>query len=298
MAYTRYSRGMSYGGHIESKDGNALTLEAIQAEVPAVFACTAHDSRTERFVPITTAKILEGLAKEGFDPFMARQIKTRDQSRRDYTKHMVRLRHRDATTMNGTAFEIILINGNDGSAGFNLFAGGFRFVCCNGLLLGDIAETVKVRHSGRPERVRDAVIEGAYRVLDAKDAAESQIDRLRSIALNPSERLAMGVMAHRRRFPQAWDENRQLIPHAAPVGPEAMIAPQRVEDTGSDLWTTFNVAQENTVRVQHSGHVASDTHRSGFRRQTTSPITGINQNVKINRGLMQDAMALADLIAA
>ena len=44
-----------------------------------------------------------------------------------------------------------------------------------------------------------------------------------------------------------------------------------------DLWTTFNRVQENLTRGGLQGRSAA------VRRQSTRPIHGINQNVKINR---------------
>jgi hypothetical protein len=34
----------------------------------------------------------------------------------------------------------------------------------------------------------------------------------------------------------------------APITPEQIINPRRVLDRGQDLWTTFNVVQENVIR--------------------------------------------------
>ncbi|MDT3244606.1 DUF932 domain-containing protein, partial [Pseudomonas amygdali pv. morsprunorum] len=41
-----------------------------------------------------------------------------------------------------------------------MIGGKLRFVCANGLVLGDVAADQKVRHSGRGDVVHD-VIEGA-----------------------------------------------------------------------------------------------------------------------------------------
>jgi hypothetical protein len=43
--------------------------------------------------------VLQELRKEGFEPFMVTQTRVRHDDRRDYTKHMIRLRH--ASQING-----------------------------------------------------------------------------------------------------------------------------------------------------------------------------------------------------
>src|SRR3546814_14992368 len=64
----------------------------------------ANESRSQRYAYIPTATVLTELRKEGFQPFMVTQTRTRHEDRRDYTKHMIRLRH--ASQINARAEEI------------------------------------------------------------------------------------------------------------------------------------------------------------------------------------------------
>ena len=97
----------------------------------------------ERYSYIPTAAVLTELRKEGFQPFMVCQTRVRHEDRRDYTKHMLRLRH--ASQINGAeANEIILLNSHDGTSSYQMLAGMFRFVCQNGLVCGDTFADVRV----------------------------------------------------------------------------------------------------------------------------------------------------------
>ncbi|MEK5773071.1 DUF932 domain-containing protein, partial [Acinetobacter variabilis] len=59
------------------------------------------------------------------------QTRVRDQSRREYTKHMLRLRR--AGELNGEHVpEIILLHSHDGTSSYQMLPGYFRFVCQNG----------------------------------------------------------------------------------------------------------------------------------------------------------------------
>ncbi|WP_439650214.1 hypothetical protein [Isoalcanivorax beigongshangi] len=49
--------------------------------------------------------MLTELRKEGFQPFMVTQTRTRHEDRRDYTKHMIRLRH--ASQINAREYGLI-----------------------------------------------------------------------------------------------------------------------------------------------------------------------------------------------
>lgn len=76
---------------------------------------------------------------------MVTQTRVRDDGRRDFTKHMLRLRH--ASQINDTeANEIILLNSLDGTSSYQMLAGMFRFVCSNGLVCGNTVADVRVKH--------------------------------------------------------------------------------------------------------------------------------------------------------
>jgi hypothetical protein len=92
-----------------------LSDDQIRTVVPSIFAEDKHTSRSERYSYIPTAAVLTELRKEGFQPFMVCQTRVRQDDRRDYTKHLIRLRH--ASQINGAeANEIILLNSHDGTS--------------------------------------------------------------------------------------------------------------------------------------------------------------------------------------
>jgi hypothetical protein len=160
-----------------------LSDDQIRAVAPSIFADAPHESRSERYSYIPTATVLQELRGEGFEPFMVTQTRVRHDDRRDYTKHMIRLRH--ASQINGReANEIILLNSHDGTSSYQMLAGMFRFVCSNGLVCGDTVADVRVPHKGD---VAGHVIEGAYEVLHGFDRAQESRDAMRAITLDAGE---------------------------------------------------------------------------------------------------------------
>ncbi len=109
------------------------------------------------------------------------QSRTRDESRRDFTKHMIRLRHvgnEQPISVGGTVFEIILKNGNDGTAAYSLSPGLFRVQCLNGMVAKlHSFEDAKGRHTGTAQGVMGKVIDGTYEVLKT---AETVLAALRT----------------------------------------------------------------------------------------------------------------------
>jgi hypothetical protein len=101
---------------------------------------------------------------------MVAQTRVRSEGRREYTKHLIRLRY--ANQINATeANEIILLNSHDGTSSYHMMAGCFLFVCTNGMVCGDKTGDVRVPHKGK---VVDEVIEGAIRVLGSFELADAQ----------------------------------------------------------------------------------------------------------------------------
>lgn len=270
----RYSTSSNQAGF---RSAHPLTNDQIAYHAPSVLATEAHDSRGDRYTFIPTIDVLDGLRREGFQPFEVRQTRVRDQSRREFTKHMVRLRHPDAISNKEETGEIILINSHDGTSSYQLLAGFFRMVCSNGLIAGDVQADVRVRHSGN---VVDNVIEGSFRVIENIDAAQERIDTFKSINLSIEEQAAFAHAALQLR----WDDN-------APVSAGKLLAPRRADDIRPDLWTTFNRVQENLIRGGLSGRTATN------RRTSTRAVSGVNENVRLNRSLWTLADRMAEIHA-
>ena len=269
----------------------ALTEEDMRRIAPSIFATTAHASRSERFQPIPTIDVLRGLLKEGFAPVGVKQSLARDASKAAYTKHLIRLRRLDdgrVYRVGDTVCEILLKNANDGTSAYDLMAGLFRICCLNSLVTqtGQI-DSLKVRHSGD---VAGKVIEGTYRVLGEAQKALAAPADWSTIHLNGEERKIFAEAVHVVRFGDADGEV------TTPIKPEQLLVPHRREDTNRDLWTTFNVTQENVIR---GGLRAWATGEDGRRRRvTTRAVNGIDQDVKLNKALWHLAEQMAKLKTA
>ena len=245
-----------------------LSENQLRSVAPSIFAEAAHDSRSERYTYIPTSTVLTGLQKEGFQPFMVAQTRVRDEGKRDFTKHMIRLRH--PSQINDTeANEVILLNSHDGTSSYQMVAGLLRFVCMNGLVCGETVTDVRVRHKGQ---IVDNVIEGAFEVLDGFKLVREVCDDMRSITLAPAEAAVFGRAALALKYePDATKP--------APITETQLLAPRRTADAGSDLWSTFNRVQENIVQ---GGLTMKSTNG---RRMSTRAVAGIDSSVKVNRAL-------------
>lgn len=252
------------------RSDRALSNDQLLRVVPSVFAESAHESRSERYAYIPTSQVLRGLQAEGFGVYAAQQTSVRDQGRRAYTKHLLRLRHAStALVKGGDINEIILINSHDGASSYQMLAGVFRVVCTNGLIAGDMFEKQSIRHTGK---VEVEVVEGAHRVLKQFEAIDASKDAMKSTILTTGEQTAFARAALAARYPEKDDSEM-------PVRAEAVVEARRWDDREPSLWATFNRAQENLTQGGLRARTANN------RRVHTRAVTGIDTNVHVNRAL-------------
>ena len=262
------------------RSDSPLSDDQIHRVAPSIFADAPHESRSQRYAYIPTATVLTELRKEGFQPFMVTQTRTRHEDRRDYTKHMIRLRHASQINARGEANEIILLNSHDGTSSYQMLAGMFRFVCSNGLVCGDTVADVRVPHKGD---VAGQVIEGAYQVLHGFDRALESRESMQAITLDEGE----AEVFARAALSLKYDDPDK----PAPITESQILMPRRFDDRRPDLWMTFNRVQENLTKGGLSGRSANG------RRQQTRPVQGIDSDVRLNRALWLLADGLRQLKA-
>lgn len=270
----------SLGTITQFRSNTPLTDDQIHRVAPSVYADAPHESRSERYQAIPTSVVLDALRNEGFFPFFAAQTAVRKESKRDHTKHMLRLRH--ASQINHKeANEIILLNSHDGTSSYQMLAGMFRFVCANGMVCGNTVGDIRVRHQGKGDIVGD-VIQGAYTVKEAFELIENERDTMRSVQVPPAAQVALA-----KTF---LDYKHSDPMRPAPIEPEQLLRARRHEDKGDDLWATTNRIQENAMKGGLRGRNAKG------RTTRTREVKGIDNDVKLNKALWQMSLKMADIL--
>jgi Domain of unknown function (DUF932) len=169
------------------------------------------------------------------------------------------------------ANEIILINSHDGASSYQMLAGVFRFVCCNGLVVGTVANDIRIPHKGN---IQNDVIDGAFRVLEDFESVDASTEGMKAIELKPEEERAFATAALALRYGERTEGQPP-----APITPDQLVEARRPEDLGHSLWTTFQRVQENTLRGGQSGRSVQG------RRLQTRAVGSIDRSVNLNRAL-------------
>ena len=241
--------------------------EMLRMYAPATFAEAPETGRvSDRYSFLPTTEILEILQDEGWTAWKAQQVSARTWSK-DHAKHIIRLRHEDMTPQSfgvGDSFpEMLLMNAHNGLGGYTLQGGMFRMVCSNGMVISeqDFGK-IQIRHIGfEPGQV----VEASKELIMNSSQIADKIGTWQGTEMTQRSRKDFFADAAKLR----WDSpDEGLLLDVA--------TPRRVEDQKTDLWTTFNVAQENLLR-------------GGFRNGTTNrmvrPISNIQKDVNLNTQL-------------
>jgi len=272
----------TFNQHMQS----ALTLDEIRALAPSAFAVEKHSSRSERYAYIPTSAVIEAMLEEGFAPFMATQSRSRIEGKSEFTKHMLRFRHPDSAT-NGTISEVVLVNSHDGTSAYKLFAGIFRTVCANGMIVADkLTGSISVPHTGN---VVDRVLEGSFKIVRESRKSIETTHAWEALQLTSGEQAAYAEAAHTLRFADAEGTID------TPITAAMLLKPRRREDVGSDLWHTMNRVQENVIKGGLTARAAAKPGEYRGRQVTTRQVKGIDQDVRLNRAMWQLAERMAEL---
>jgi hypothetical protein len=246
-----------------------MTDEMLRQAVPAVFAEDRFAQTSERYQFISTLDVVQAMRGEGFVPVRAHQTAARSKDRRNFSRHMIvfRLPEFRLERYGDVAPEIILFNAHDGTSSYRLHAGIFRMICANGLVVstGTLA-TFRVTHAGL--NTAERVLEGSHRLVQGLPAVFAQIDGWKNHWMTERDQLSYAEEALKLRF-GAY----------SPVRPSQVLNPRREDDTGEDLFTTFNVVQEHLMRGGLRGYTRN------LRRTQTRPLVGIDAITRLNTAL-------------
>ena len=242
--------------------------ELLRTYAPAAFATAPEEGKvSDRYSFLPTTDILEILQDEGWTAWKAQQVNARKWSQ-SHAKHIIRLRHQDLDMQSfgvGDSFpEMLLINAHNGLGGYTLQGGIFRMICSNGMVISESDfGKIHIRHIGfEAQQVKDA---SRQLVMNSSRIAD-KIDNWQNIELNPRSQKDFFADAARIRFGK--DTTDDLVTEVSRW--------RRQEDNKNDLWTTFNVAQENIIR---------GGFRNGATNRMVRPITNIQKDVNFNSEL-------------
>lgn len=244
-----------------------LTLDSLREIVPAAFADGPSSRASERYAFIPTEPLIHKIRERGFEPVRAHQSKrTQDTV---HAIHSITFRDpRSQARVGDVLPEITLVNSHNLMRRYSLLAGLFRLACSNGMVTSlGIGESKSSRI-----HLDDAnldVLANLDIALARVEEAYGSVQEWQKTELPWLEvqNFARDAILIKNGGDQYWSKHFQ---------PHEFLRRRREADQGNDLWTVFNVVQENIMR----GGV------QGVTRETR-PITQVREVVRINQDLWQ-----------
>jgi Domain of unknown function (DUF932) len=252
-----------------------LTLDELRRMVPAAFATEPAVHVSDRYSFIPTTRIISEVMDRGWLPVEARQSKRAcDQL---HTTHMIVFRRPDTNLhVGGVLPQINWTNNHAAARRGTLLGGFFKWICSNGLVVSaGIAETKyhRIHIDGADLDINKALAACLARL----DEAESDIHKWMNLELNFGQKqdFARRAIIVKNQNDPIWSSHFDA---------HEFLNTRRPEDKRNDLWTVFNVVQENIIQ-------------GGIRgaNGTTRGITQVSETMRINQGLWQLATEYGNL---
>lgn len=257
-----------------------LSREDLKSNVPAAFAEHPHPDRTDRYSFISTIDLLDTFEKIGWTPYSAKQ-----HGQNEYGRHIIRLSNPDFgyLPIKGDQVKphILLDNSHDGYTPATLHLGLFRLVCSNGLVVAipGMSTEIKFRHINMDKA---ELIRILSETAEQYRGVASHISNMQQRVLTNDEREQFVIKALGLREPESFlkeDKSIDLSVLTGSLNPKTLLEATRPEDNSSDLWTTFNLIQEKTVKGLYERK-----SRTG-RKSSPRELTNLARNLEFNKKL-------------
>lgn len=219
---------------------------------------------SDKYAFIDTRKVVDDMRDLGFEVAGARRPAFRTRAGAFGLHEIDFRRPQDMAKSAAEAPRVLFLNTYDGSRRAQIVTGIIRFICTNGLLVGDVLQNQKFLHMGDYETELLAQIK---EVGSTSSKVFDRVDELKALKLDPKAYKAMAAEAKVLRSPNSE------------VSEDYLLMPRRREDTSKDLWTTWNVLQENLLK----GGIPSKDISGNIR--TSRPLTQIQASNDLNKGL-------------
>lgn len=240
----------------------------------AVFQTQAAPQMSKRYVTVSTPDVMEIMRNEGF----AVQSQVVDRVRKSdpsYARHMVIFQN-EALKSADERFtpQAIWVNSYNGRSRASMRLGIYRFICSNGLVVGNDYADANVKHMGD---LAKQVIDRIREMSKETQQVFAKIDKWSKIDLSKEQR---NEFAHQARILRFGDKSEQY-------SLDSILEVRRAGDDAGDLWSVFNVVQENTVKGGMVGQNANGRHVRAKK------INSIDMNIGYNKKLWELAETFA-----
>lgn len=229
---------------------------------------------SNKFGFISSSNLVTQLEEQGLKlaDVVESKIRKNKEERQGYQKHVMRF-NTGLSNAHGN-LQVLAINSHEGSSALTFRMGFFRLVCSNGLIIGsDLIPQIKVRHTANGLlKLNDSVDE----LMQWQRVAMDNIEKMSSYKVTADEFEKLALASAKIRMGDKFTD--KIVP---------LFESKRYADNSPDLFTVFNVIQENVMRT---GFYALNKENNVATK--IRAIRGVNASLDLNTALYNEAMKL------
>ena len=154
----------------------------------------------------------------------------------------------------------------------------YRLICSNGLVTPS-KELVHLKLKHSKEKISQ-LNEFLNLYLETLDSTVDYVNDMSTKILNESEKLELANLSLNLRWGQ----------HVPKIELHKVLIPKRIEDTKEDLWTVFNVVQENLSKGGVIGEGNKICKTGEIKKIKTRKLIDENKYISFNSNIWQLAL--------
>jgi len=242
------------------------------------------DNLSDKYEFSNTLNIVKELSNHGWNVSSAYQRRITKSTKMDnykFAKHWITFRkneHIKNLKVDDVFPQIYLLNSHDGTTALKFQSGLYRLVCSNGLVTTDKNLVhLKLRHSKEKISMLNEFLSEYLKTLDY---TVDHVNSMGNKILSEDEKLEFANISTNLRWGQ----------HVPKIELQKVLQPRRVQDEKQDLWTVFNVIQENLTKGGIEGKGDKICKNGEIKIIKTKKLIDENKYISFNSDIWQLAL--------
>ena len=243
-----------------------------------------HTIVSDKFKVIQASSVGDAMQANGLKLVSLQTGRARQEDKANFQRTLSRYRGPMIAEDNGKGIflDVIYSSKHMGRGVDEIFLGIYRMVCLNGLMAGRTFFRQGIRHNGD---TYESLNSGIVAALDSAAKLGGIVNNMKQLQLTVDQKQELALEAV-----------KILTPEKALQVKHRLLAPRRTEDTNNDLWSVFNVIQENAVQGHSVGYTLASVDAQGRESRRIMNVRAIKPNTakdaEFNQGLFDVAAKL------
>lgn len=232
---------------------------------------TKNHLNSSKYTQVFSSDVISLFEKENFILENTVFKKTRSERKNGFQKHVLIFTRPDLQIDSENQIRVLVTNSHDGSSSFRINLGIYRFVCSNGLIVGETFFNAKIRHSAKNITLK--INEAIDEVVRLAPVLKANILKMQSTTVADYSLFEKNLSTYFKK----------------PLFSEDLFKVRREADKSPTLYNAFNVVQEN---ILNGGIRYTILDQDDVKIKKTRKIKSLDTNFEVNQLLWETASQL------